>query len=162
MDHPWVAYLNKPELVVKVQEFFGIQYNNKSKISKTNGVANKTATTHKESDGESDRSEITVTNKFWYYLYIIGTELGDETFYALFIPFWFWNVDSAVGRRFVLVWASLMYVGQSLKDVWRCPRPPKPVVKLQSKWAAEYGLPSTHAMVGVSIPFSILLYTHDR
>lgn len=35
-------------------------------------------------------------------------------------------------------------------------------MKLQTKWALEYGMPSTHAMVGVSIPFSVLLYTIDR
>lgn len=154
MDNPLIQYLNRPELVVKVQEFFGINYNNND---------------DKKKDRESEEDHIkdpvpgiTVTNKFWYYLFIIGTELGDETFYACFIPFWFWNVDGVVGRRFVLVWATLMYLGQALKDIMCCPRPPPPVIKLQSKWAAEFGLPSTHAMVGVSIPFSILLYTHER
>lgn len=44
----------------------------------------------------------------------------------------------------------------------RWPRPGPPVIKLQHKWALEYGFPSTHAMVGVSIPFSILLYTMNR
>lgn len=72
-------------------------------------------------------------------------------------------MDGAVGRRFVFVWALLMFIGQAMKDVLRCPRPGKPVVKLQpSKWSAEYGMPSTHAMVGVSIPFSILFYTQER
>lgn len=36
------------------------------------------------------------------------------------------------------------------------------MIKLQRKWALEYGMPSTHAMVAVSIPFSILLYTMNR
>lgn len=53
-------------------------------------------------------------------------------------------------------------LGQSLKDVVKWPRPGAPVIRLQSKWALEYGLPSTHAMVAVSIPFSVLLYTIDR
>lgn len=35
-------------------------------------------------------------------------------------------------------------------------------MRLQKKWALEYGMPSTHAMVAVSIPFSVLLYTMDR
>ncbi|KOB75253.1 putative sphingoid base-phosphate phosphatase [Operophtera brumata] len=103
-----------------------------------------------------------VNNKFWYYVFVLGTELGDELFYATFIPFWFWNVDGAVGRRVVLVWTIVMYIGQGFKDIIRWPRPGYPVQKLQQKWAIEYGMPSTHAMVGVSIPFSILLYTMDR
>lgn len=128
-------YLKGPEPVVKVQEFFGIKYANR------NGPAN-------------------VTNQFWFWLFRIATELGDEIFYASFIPFWFWNVDGAVGRRFVVVWAVIMYVGQALKDLIRWPRPD--VVKLQTKWGLEYGMPSTHAMVAVSIPFSLLIYTHER
>lgn len=88
-----------------------------------------------------------ITNKFWYYLFIIGTELGDELFYATMIPFWFWNIDGAVGRRVVFVWSVVMYVGQGLKDIIRWPRPGPPVQRLQSKWSVEYGMPSTHAMV---------------
>lgn len=52
--------------------------------------------------------------------------------------------------------------GQGFKDIIRWPRPGYPVKKLQEKWAIEYGMPSTHAMVGVSIPFSVLFYTMDR
>lgn len=55
-----------------------------------------------------------------------------------------------------------MFLGQSIKDIICWPRPGYPVVQLQSKWAMEYGMPSTHAMVGVSIPFSVLLYTMPR
>lgn len=53
-------------------------------------------------------------------------------------------------------------LGQGIKDIVRWPRPGSPVIQLQHKWAMEYGMPSTHAMVGVSIPFSVLLYTMDR
>lgn len=53
-------------------------------------------------------------------------------------------------------------LGQGIKDILRWERPGPPVIKLQSKWAMEYGMPSTHAMVAVSIPFSILLYTMNR
>lgn len=105
---------------------------------------------------------LSINNKFWYYLFVLGTELGDEIFYATFIPFWFWNIDGAVGRRVVLVWTVVMYIGQGFKDIIRWPRPGYPVKKLQQKWAIEYGMPSTHAMVGVCMPFSVLLYTMDR
>ncbi|XP_058815818.1 sphingosine-1-phosphate phosphatase 2-like [Topomyia yanbarensis] len=189
-----IEYLKSPDLVVKVQEFFGIDYLGRTgKIDpvKHNGCEqehikqslnthrpNKTvngstvtknddssASTNcdKKSPEDSGKSEpYRVTNKFWYYLFIIGTELGDEIFYATFIPLWFWNVDSAVGRRVVMVWSAIMYVGQTLKDVIRWPRPSYPVSRLQKKWALEYGMPSTHAMVSVAIPFSVLIYTYDR
>lgn len=62
------------------------------------------------SDSESQKFRI--KNHFWYYLFIFGTELGDEIFYCSFIPFWFWNIDGAVGRRVVLVWATVMTIGK--------------------------------------------------
>jgi hypothetical protein len=55
-----------------------------------------------------------VTNKFWYYLFKFGTGLGDEVFYAFWFSFWFWNVDGAVGRRVVLLWGILMYIGEDM------------------------------------------------
>ncbi|XP_076672589.1 sphingosine-1-phosphate phosphatase 2 [Andrena cerasifolii] len=117
----------------------------------------------KEISPIGETSNYTITNYFWYYLFLFGTELGDEIFYSTFIPFWFWNVDGAVGRRVVLVWAIIMSIGQMLKDVIRWPRPAcPPAVRLQTKWAEEYGMPSTHAMIGISIPFSVVLFTMNR
>ncbi|XP_046395785.1 sphingosine-1-phosphate phosphatase 1-like [Ischnura elegans] len=115
------------------------------------------------SESDSETKDYVVTNRFWYYLFCLGTALGDEIFYASFIPFWFWNIDGAVGRRVVLVWAITMYIGQGIKDIVGWPRPASPpVFRLQKKWALEYGMPSTHAMVGASIPLSVILYTMDR
>lgn len=91
-------YLQEPELVAKAQKFFGVKLlGNRHTVDK---------------DKEKEGPKYEVTNKFWYYLFVFGTALGDETFYACFIPFWFWNVDGAVGRRVVLVWALVMYVGK--------------------------------------------------
>lgn len=107
--------------------------------------------------------KFTIRNSFWYYLFLFGTELGDEIFYISFIPFWFWNVDGPVGRRVFLVWCIIMVIGQALKDIICWPRPAcPPVARLQNKWSQEYGMPSTHAMVGMSIPFSVLIYTMNR
>ncbi|XP_043266798.1 sphingosine-1-phosphate phosphatase 1-like [Venturia canescens] len=116
-----------------------------------------------ENSVESESLNYTITNYFWYYLFLFGTELGDETFYCAFIPFWFWNIDGAVGRRVVLVWAIIMTIGQAMKDIIRWPRPScPPATRLQSKWSQEYGMPSTHAMIGMSIPFSVILFTMNR
>ncbi|XP_078036538.1 sphingosine-1-phosphate phosphatase 2 [Augochlora pura] len=110
-----------------------------------------------------DDSDYAISNYFWYYLFLFGTQLGDEIFYSTFIPFWFWNIDGVIGRRVVLVWAIVMTTGQILKDVICWPRPAcPPVVRLQTKWSEEYGMPSTHAMIGVSIPFSVVLFTMNR
>lgn len=81
-----IDYLKRPELVAEIQNYFGV------KVS--------------ENQGKHE-----VKNKFWYYLFIVGTALGDEIFYSCFIPFWFWNVDGFVGRRVVLVWTIVMYIG---------------------------------------------------
>ena len=63
----------------------------------------------------------------------------------------------------MLVWNLIMYIGQGMKDVVRWPRPSMPpVIQLESKWALEYGMPSTHAMVGLAIPTSIIWFTYGR
>lgn len=210
MWHSTIAYLSRPQLVVSVQEFFGIRYmpqnsgadgddgqlpqpeslqresqhhkRNISSSSSDEGFNEQTATSSSDGggrrgvdsvDGErtstgggSDASDAikpyAITNRFWYYLFVLGTELGDEIFYATMIPFWFWNVDGAVGRRVVCVWSLIMYVGQSAKDVIRWPRPGRPVHRLQQKWGLEYGMPSTHAMVSVAMPFSVVAFMSDR
>lgn len=80
----------------------------------SNGILKTKANTIEEEsfiNSELNDSNFTITNKFWYYLFLFGTELGDEIFYSSFIPFWFWNIDGAVGRRVVLVWAIVMTIG---------------------------------------------------
>jgi len=66
---------------------------------------------HNEALTISNNSNYTITNPFWYYIFMFGTELGDEIFYSAFIPFLFWNIDGAVGQRVVLVWAVIMTIG---------------------------------------------------
>ncbi|XP_034023719.1 sphingosine-1-phosphate phosphatase 2 isoform X2 [Thalassophryne amazonica] len=56
-----------------------------------------------------------------------------------------------------------MYVGQVMKDVLKLPRPlSPPVVKLEMRVDAEYGLPSTHAMAAIAISFTFLLSAPSR
>ncbi|XP_069389886.1 sphingosine-1-phosphate phosphatase 2 isoform X2 [Paralichthys olivaceus] len=56
-----------------------------------------------------------------------------------------------------------MYVGQMMKDVLKLPRPHSPpVVKLETRVSAEYGLPSTHAMAATAISFTFLLSAQTR
>ncbi|XP_028818174.1 sphingosine-1-phosphate phosphatase 2 isoform X2 [Denticeps clupeoides] len=66
-------------------------------------------------------------------------------------------------RRLVNMWAVVMYVGQVLKDVLKLPRPlAPPVVKLEKRVDAEYGLPSTHAMAATALSFTLLLSAQER
>ena len=68
-----------------------------------------------------------------------------------------------VGRRLYLVFNFVMYIGQAVKDVIRWPRPlMPPVVQIESKWALEYGMPSTHTMGGLAVPLGILYFTFGR
>lgn len=54
MSSAW-NYLNGPELVFKVQSLFGIE-----KVDK------------------DDKKKFRVTNKFFHYLFLLGTELGER------------------------------------------------------------------------------------
>ena len=222
-----LRYLNKPDLVVKFQVFFGVyprdkliengvdsrvsngdcpaeqSYRDKNgsvtkRLSHTNGVSlqkqQNGRTPHLEQvsngqhllnnnvDGELDFSnpidvekyaasqknkfvtdEYIVTNRFFYYLFHFGANLGNEIFYITFYPFWIWNIDGFVGRRVCIFWALFMYCGQATKDILKIPRPAAPpVMRMEKLYALEYGMPSTHAMVGAGFPFSILLLTWQR
>ena len=107
--------------------------------------------------------EFIIENTFLYYLFTFGTELGNELFYITFFPFFIWNVDAYVSRRLVVVWVWVMYLGQSTKDVIRWARPASPpVVKVEMFYNSEYSMPSTHAMSGTAIPFSLFLLTYER
>ncbi|XP_020842176.1 sphingosine-1-phosphate phosphatase 1 [Phascolarctos cinereus] len=104
-----------------------------------------------------------VRNWLLFYLFSFGTELGNELFYITFFPFWIWNLDALVGRRLVIMWVLVMYLGQCAKDVIRWPRPASPpVVKLEVFYNSEYSMPSTHAMSGTAIPISLVLLTYGR
>lgn len=107
--------------------------------------------------------EFLIENKFLFYLFTFGTELGNELFYITFFPFVIWNVDPLVSRRLIVVWVWVMYVGQCTKDLIRWPRPASPpVVKVEMFYNSEYSMPSTHAMSGTAIPLSLFLLTYGR
>ncbi|KFM73456.1 Sphingosine-1-phosphate phosphatase 1, partial [Stegodyphus mimosarum] len=118
------------------------------------------------SDADSDLEntvQCRIENRFWYYFFSFGASLGYEMFYASFFPFWIWNIDGAVCRRVINVWVLIMYVGQAMKDIICWPRPAAPpVLHLEPRYVIEYGMPSTHAMVGAAVPFSFLYFTLHR
>ncbi|RXN01028.1 Sphingosine-1-phosphate phosphatase 2 [Acipenser ruthenus] len=104
-----------------------------------------------------------VKNRFLYCLFRFAAALGQEVFYITFLPCTYWNFDPYVCRRLVGMWAIVMYIGQVSKDLLKWPRPfSPPVVKLETRVDAEYGMPSTHAMAATSISFTFLLCTKHR
>lgn len=87
-----IDYLKSPELVIKFQTFFGVKYlkhsenTNDCRLHKRN-ASDQSSTGSSETDEgfiEPKDSEsynkienaFEITNKFWYYLFIIATELG--------------------------------------------------------------------------------------
>ncbi|XP_061560888.1 sphingosine-1-phosphate phosphatase 1-like [Phycodurus eques] len=107
--------------------------------------------------------EFLIRNKFLFYLFTFGTELGNEMFFIAFFPFLFWNVDALVSRRLIVVWAWNLMVGQSTKDMVRWSRPASPpVVKVEVFYNSEYSMPSTHAMTGTAVPFGLFMLTYGR
>lgn len=73
------------------------------------------------------------------------TFLGDEEFFVIFLPLFFWCVDSAVGVRLTFVFLLASYFNFGLKELFAQPRPFEldPTVKLHD--AEGYGLPSGHS-----------------
>lgn len=107
--------------------------------------------------------EFLIHNKFLFYLFTFGTELGNEMFFIIFFPFVLWNIDALVSRRLIVVWAWNLFVGQSTKDMIRWSRPASPpVVKVEVFYNSEYSMPSTHAMTGTALPFCLFMLTYGR
>lgn len=150
---------------------------NSRKLTKNaqNGHHHSISENHVNNETDDDASMVTNTDhthivsktkiniKFWYYFFHIGAAMGNEIFYSIFFPCWFWNVDGAIARKITMVWGIYMYIGQATKDLICMPRPASPpVVKLEERYVLEYGFPSTHAMVACGLPISLVLLSYGR
>jgi membrane-associated phospholipid phosphatase len=91
------------------------------------------------------------------------TVFGNEIMYLLLLPFLFWNVSTLMVYHVVLLWAFGFWIGNALKDTFRLPRPScPPVSRLERDYEAEFGLPSTHAVNALTLPFAIVVSLHWR
>ena len=88
------------------------------------------------------------------------TFMGEEEFYLILIPLFFWCVDFAVGARLIFVFLLSAYVNIVLKDMFAHPRPFEldPTVKLHH--IEGYGLPSGHAQSAVVVWGAIAAGVH--
>lgn len=95
----------------------------------------------------------------------LAAELGYEPFYITFLPAMMWNVDSLVARHVVIIWCLSMYIGQACKQLFKIRRPDSPpALRLEHNpdLETEYGFPSTHAIVSITIPFYYLYSCFGR
>ncbi|XP_049431461.1 sphingosine-1-phosphate phosphatase 2 isoform X2 [Epinephelus fuscoguttatus] len=114
-------------------------------------------------NGGCSRPQYEVRNHLLHFLFLLSAGLGHEIFYITCLPCIHWNLDPFLCRRLINMWTLVMYIGQLMKDVLKLPRPlSPPVVKLEMRVDAEYGLPSTHAMAATAISFTVLLSAQSR
>ncbi|XP_051942486.1 sphingosine-1-phosphate phosphatase 1-like isoform X2 [Hippocampus zosterae] len=147
-------FLRDPHLVARFQRLCGVR-------GGFSGASRRPLRRNSLTDDAGQ--EFVAENRFLYYLFTLGAELGNEPFYLSFFPFLLWNVDALVSRRLIMVWVCVMYLGQCTKDVLRWSRPASPpVVKVEMFYDCEYGMPSTHAMSGTAIPFALFFLTRGR
>ncbi|XP_074536423.1 sphingosine-1-phosphate phosphatase 2 [Halichoeres trimaculatus] len=122
--------------------------------------------THKENGHaivNGSQPQYKVRNWLLHFLFLLSAGLGHEIFYITCLPCIHWSLDPFLCRRLVNMWTVVMYVGQVMKDILKLPRPlSPPVVKLETRVDAEYGLPSTHAMAATAISFTLLLSAPSR
>jgi sphingosine-1-phosphate phosphatase 1 len=78
MSNDLIEYLKSPELVVSIQNYFGVEYvQQKSEQTILNGKYNRSNSDDSSTEGQK-KSIVKIHSKFWYYLFIFGTALGDE------------------------------------------------------------------------------------
>lgn len=142
------CYLSSTDIVWRFQNWFGVEKvrvveqnrgkpfvavecSTNEKFRRSSSESSLTDKKSSEDDDSADSNDeskntiyYTIGNRFWHYLFLFGSQLGDETYYAIFFSFWFWNIDGAVGRRVILVWNLVMYIGkikrQRSKTLGKC------------------------------------------
>uniref|UniRef100_A0A3Q2QZE4 Sphingosine-1-phosphate phosphatase 2 n=2 Tax=Fundulus heteroclitus TaxID=8078 RepID=A0A3Q2QZE4_FUNHE len=177
-----LAYLQDPELVARFQRRCGLYLMEGSNRGSGRITGEKPREQQEGSWDHQDRNSnyeykenpagpvqdcrkprYEVRNWLLHFLFLLSAGLGHEVFYITCLPCIHWNLDPFLCRRLVNMWALVMYIGQAMKDLLKLPRPPSPpVVKLEMRVDAEYGLPSTHAMAATAISFTLLLSAPSR
>lgn len=153
----WISCLRDPYLVVRFQRYFGLKSKNSEAEITSSEIADK------KLDSTKSGPKYEIENYFWFYLFSFGSKLGYELFYTISFSYCFWNIDQFICRRLMLVWAILMYIGQALKDIIRWPRPNGPdLLILEPAYSFEYGMPSTHAILSLSMPVNLFLILYGR
>ena len=165
--------LGEKELVVQFQQFCGLQWkkmaNDESKDIHSDLEITQCETKPNKylQNGGSEMSNIQHSgfeyNSVVHVLFYLSSALGDEQVLIALLSFVLWNIDLQAVIRVYLSLAISLYLGQGAKDTFVAPRPPSPpVIRVEKKYAEEYSTPSTHAMIGLVVPFSLVYYSHEN
>lgn len=84
--------------------------------------------------------------------------LGEELFYILVLPLSSWVIASQLAVHLTMLLAMSVGIGNILKNFFLIPRPPHPPVWVHANHETDHGLPSTHTMTAVTIPWYLLIY----
>lgn len=163
--------LGDKELVVQFQRFCGLRWRTPmvDDDSKNNQPDFEIAESDKYlHNGDNPEKTNTQENDFEYnamvhVFFYLCSALGNEQVLIALLSFILWNFDpKAVIRAYMTLTISL-YFGQGAKDTFLAPRPPSPpVIRVEKKYAQEYSTPSTHAMIGLVVPFSLVYFTYEN
>ena len=84
------------------------------------------------------------------FVFAVGSLMGEEVFFLLFLPLFYWNISPGVGRWLAYALLVSAYVNSGLKYLFLTPRPPEVywhhVLRPESP-----GFPSGHAQVGTTV-----------
>jgi hypothetical protein len=84
--------------------------------------------------------------------------LGEELFYILFLPLSAWVVSSQFSTHLTVLLVMSVGIGNILKNVFLIPRPPHPPVWVHTEKEKDHGLPSTHTMTAITLPWYFVYY----
>lgn len=89
----------------------------------------------------------------------VSSMLGEELFYILALPLSSWVVSTQFAVHLTVLLAMSVGIGNILKNFFLIPRPPHPPVWAHAEHEKDHGLPSTHTMTAITIPWYFLIYT---
>ncbi len=81
----------------------------------------------------------------------LGSFLGEEWFYLLFLPLLYWCVDTSLGRWAAYALLLSGYVNGALKYLWHTPRPPESLWRNLVVRPGGPGFPSGHAQTSATV-----------
>jgi len=141
--------LNSSRLTAICQYHLGVQQK----------LTNSKINTEKQRKQHNNSEDYIINNKLVNWIAHASSELAGEPFYHVFYPSCAWLFEVHLARKNILMLSTMMYIGQALKDIIKQPRPESPpVIRLESTYVTEYGMPSTHSVLGVTVPFSFILF----
>jgi membrane-associated phospholipid phosphatase len=86
--------------------------------------------------------------------------LGEELFYILFIPLSAWVISTQFAAHITILLAMSVGIGNILKNFFLIPRPPHPPVWAHTESEKDHGLPSTHTMTAITLPWYFIVFHH--